>query len=160
MRRFEQFRANRPPAVSGVGRAEHRVSTVFEFDEASVLDDVRLGLRDRKDHSLAKLFVLLKKHFDHVAIWRRYPAFHFWDRRETRRRIHGYASVRRYGAGPERQRRNMPLSDSAKAQDESAAILCRAGLVWVADKARMERGGRREGGLVGKVRPDQSALRL
>src|SRR5258706_7391934 len=54
----------------------------------------------------------------------------------------------------------MPLSDSAKAQDESAAILRRAGLVWVSDNARIEQGGRLEGVLVEKIRPDQSALRL
>src|SRR5258708_39098733 len=54
----------------------------------------------------------------------------------------------------------MPLSDSAKAQDESAAILCRAGLVWVSDNARIEQSRRLEGVLVEKIRPDQSALRL
>ena len=54
----------------------------------------------------------------------------------------------------------MPLSDGAKAQDESAAILRGAGLVWVSDNARIEQGGRLEGVLVEKIRPDQSALRL
>src|SRR6516165_2717867 len=54
----------------------------------------------------------------------------------------------------------MPLADGAKAQDESTAILRRAGLVRVPDDARIEQGRRLEGVLVEKIRPDQSALRL
>ena len=53
----------------------------------------------------------------------------------------------------------MPLADGAKAQDESTAILRRAGLVRVSDDARIEQGRRLEGVLVQKICTDQSALR-
>ena len=54
----------------------------------------------------------------------------------------------------------MPFTDGAKAQDESAAILRRAGLVGMPDDAGIEQGRRLERILVEKVSPDQTALRL
>ena len=52
----------------------------------------------------------------------------------------------------------MPLADGAKAQDESAAIFRRAGLVRMPHDARVEQGRSLEGVLVEKIRADQPAL--
>ena len=68
VRRFEQLGADRPAAVGGIGRVERLLSIVVEFNEAGVLDAVRLGLGDRKDHPFAELFVRPEDHFDLVAI--------------------------------------------------------------------------------------------
>ena len=54
----------------------------------------------------------------------------------------------------------MPFADGAKAQDESAAMVRRAGLVGMPDDAGIEQGRGLERILVEKVRPDQAALRL
>ena len=54
----------------------------------------------------------------------------------------------------------MPFADGAKAQDKSAAIFRRAGLVGMPDDARIEQGRRFERILVEKIRADQAALRL
>src|SRR6202521_365501 len=104
IRRFQQLRADRPAAIGCVGCVECSLCVVVEFNESSVLDAVCLGVRDRQDDAFAQFFVWLKGHFDIVAIGLCRPASDFWDRRETRGRIDGYASVSSYGAGPERQR--------------------------------------------------------
>ena len=54
----------------------------------------------------------------------------------------------------------MPFANSAKAQDESAAMFRRAGLVGMPDDAGIEQGRGLERILVEKVGPDQAALRL
>ena len=54
----------------------------------------------------------------------------------------------------------MTFADGAKAQDESAAILRRAGLVRMPDDARIEQGRRLERVFVEKIRADQATLRL
>ena len=102
--RFEQFGADRPAAVGGVGGVERGSSGVVELDEAGVLDAVGLGVGDRKDDPFAQFFVRPEDHLDIVAIVSRRPTSIFWDRRETRGRIDGHAAVRGYGTGPERQR--------------------------------------------------------
>ena len=102
--RFEQFRADCLAAVGRVGRIEGFSFTFTEFNETGVLDAVCLSFGDRKDHPFAQIFVGPKDYFDIVPMGPRRPAMDFWDRRETRSRIDGHASVRFYGAGPERQR--------------------------------------------------------
>ena len=54
----------------------------------------------------------------------------------------------------------MPFANGAKAQDESAAMFRRAGLVGMPDDAWIEQGRRLERILVEKIGPDQAALRL
>jgi hypothetical protein len=54
----------------------------------------------------------------------------------------------------------MPFADGAKTQDESTAILWRAGLVGVPDDAGIEQGRRFERVLVKKIRSNQAASRL
>jgi len=54
----------------------------------------------------------------------------------------------------------MPFANGAKAQDESAAIVRRAGLVGMPDDAWIEQGRSLERVLVKKIRADQAALRL
>jgi hypothetical protein len=54
----------------------------------------------------------------------------------------------------------MPFADGTKAQDESAAIDRRAGLIGVPHDARIEQGRRLERVLVKKIRPDEATLRL
>ena len=54
----------------------------------------------------------------------------------------------------------MPFAHSPKAQDESTSPLRRAGLVGMADDARIEQGRRFERVLVKEIGSDQAALRL
>ena len=121
------------------------------FDWASVIGKITRSLSSSSGLKTTSIV---------VAVRPRRPASNLWDRRETRGRIDGDAAVRGDGAGPERQRRNMPFADGAKAQDEPAAILRRAGLVGMPDDARIEQGRRLERILVQKIGADQPALRL
>ena len=54
----------------------------------------------------------------------------------------------------------MPFANGAKAQDESAAMFRRAGLVGMPDDAWIEQGRGFERIFVEKISPDQAALRL
>src|SRR5690349_9001072 len=54
----------------------------------------------------------------------------------------------------------MSFADGTKAQNESTAVVRRAGLIGVPDDARIEQGRRLERVLMKKIRADQAALRL
>ena len=119
----EQLGADRPAAVGRVGRVERCSFAVVELDEAGVLDAVGLGVGDRKDDAFAQVVVGPEDHLDIVAVGSGRPAFDLGDRRKTRGRIDGDASIRADGSRPERQRRYVPFADGTKAQNEPTAIL-------------------------------------
>ena len=77
---------------------------VIKFNEACVLDAIRLRISDWKDDTLAQLFVRPEDHFDIIPMGHGCAASNFWNRRQTSGRIDGYAAIRCDGAGSERKR--------------------------------------------------------
>src|SRR6185437_3593771 len=111
---------------------------VIEFHEAGILDAIGLRGGNRKDDPFAQLLVRQEAYLDVVAMGPARPNPDLRDRCKTRGRIDGHAAVHRYGARPERQRRNMSFADGTKAQNKSTAAVRRAGLIGVPDDARIE----------------------
>jgi hypothetical protein len=63
-----------------------------------------LGVGDRKDDAFAQVVVRPKEHLHNVAVGTGRPACNLGDRRETRGRIDGDASIRSDRSRPESQR--------------------------------------------------------
>ena len=155
---LDQLGADRRAAVGGIGRVVGFPFAIAEFDKARILDAVRLGFGDGKDHALADIFFRIEDQLDIVAVRTGYAVANPGAGSEASRRIDGEAAVGSDGAGPKRQRRHMSFADGAQTENEAQAALRRARLVGMRHDARVEQRRRFERIFVEKIGADQLPL--